>query len=438
MSTSREVSELLARLRLGEDSALELKAVVLAGAKVKGPASDSIADEIASLANSIGGDLILGVDDKSRDVQGIPLEALDRVEQWLANLVEDTIDPPPTLHIRRIELPIQAGKHAGELRPVLWVTVPRSLFVHRSPGGYLHRIGSTKRKLSTEQLSRLMQQRNRAGLVWFDELPVVGCTLGQLSPALWRRFVGGGFDAEDVQLRKMKVLTADDGNTVASVAGCLMCAEQPTQWLRSAYVQCVRYLGTERTADQQHDAQDCDGPLDAQIIDATRFVLRNMHIGARKLLGREDFPQYSTRAVFEAIANAVAHRDYSMHGNLIRVHQFADRLEIDTPGALANSQTIDTLAYKQATRNELIVSLLARSPVEIPDVMRRTVMDKRGEGVPLLLAESEQLSGRRPVFQMIGNEMLRLTLFAAETPRGERTLPVGFIATDEPGRNPAA
>lgn len=437
MSTPREVSELLARLRLGEDSGLELKAVTLSGSKVKGPARESIADELASLANSIGGDLILGVDDKSREVLGIPLDALDNVEQWLANLIEDTIDPPPTLHVRRIELPVQTGERAGELRPVLWVTVPRSLFVHRSPGGYLHRIGSTKRKLSTEQLSRLMQQRNRAGLVWFDELPVVGCTLGHMSHALWARFLGGGMDAEEVQLRKMKVLTSDQGGTVASVAGCLMCTERPTQWLRNAYVQCVRYLGTERTADQQHDAQDFDGPLDAQIIDATRFVVRNMHVGARKQLGREDFPQYSIRAVFEAIANAVAHRDYSMPGSHIRVHQFADRLEIDTPGALTNSQTIDTLAYKQATRNELIVSLLARCPVEIPGLMRRTVMDKRGEGVPLLLAESERLSGHRPVFQMIGDEMLKLTLFAAETPSGDRPLPSDFAARNDLRRDPA-
>ncbi len=426
MSQSREIAELLARLRLGEDSTLEMKAVVLAGDKVKGPAGDSIADELGSLANSLGGDLVLGVDDATREVSGIALASLDAVEHWLANLINDRIDPPPIVHVRRVELPTKAG----ELRPVLWVTVPKSLFVHRSPDGYLYRVGSTKRVLSTEQLARLMQQRNRAGIVWYDEMPVVECGLDALNEPLWRRFLGGGVDAAEVQLAKMKVLTTHAGSAVASVAGCLMCSEEPRRWMRSAYVQCVRYLGTERTADQQHDALDATGPLDAQIVDATRFVLRNMHTGARKDIGREDFPQYSGAAVFEAVANAVAHRDYSLPGSVIRVHQYADRVEIDTPGALANTQTIDSLPYKQATRNELIVSLLARCPVEIPGVRRRTIMDKRGEGVPLLLRESERLSGRRPEYAMVDADMLKLTLFAATTPRDAQALPPGFGAGD--------
>jgi predicted HTH transcriptional regulator len=284
----------------------------------------------------------------------------------------------------------------------------------------LHRIGSTKRKLSTEQLARLMQSRNRAGLVWFDEMPVHDCHFEDLSEPLWHRLLGGGVDADRIKLAKMKILTRDEDEQLASVAGCLMCADQPVRWLRNAYVQCVRYLETQRTADQQHDAVDFNGPADDQIIGATRFVLRNMHTGARKDIGREDFPQYSPAAVFEGIANAVAHRDYSQPGSCIRVHQFSDRLEIDSPGALANSQTVETLAYKQATRNELLVSLLARCPVDIPGVNRRTVLDKRGEGVPLLLSLSEELSGRRPTYELVGGDYLKLTIYAAQTPRGVR------------------
>lgn len=422
MSLSKETADLLAAIRLGEDGALELKAVHFSGAEIDGPMPRDVADEIVSLANSRGGVLLLGVDDKAREVTGIPLDRLDKVELWLANLLQDLIDPPPLVDVRRLELP----DRAGELKPVIRVHVPQSLFVHTGPKGYLHRIGSTKRKLSTEQLARLMQRRNRSGLVWFDESPVHNCRFEDLSEPHWRRFLGGGVDPERIKLAKMKILTRQDDEEFASVAGCLMCTAQPTQWLRTAYVQCVRYLGTERTADQQHDALDCEGPADEQIINATRFVQRNMHTGARKLVGREDFPQYHMGAVFEAIANAVAHRDYSQPGSRIRVHQFADRLEIFTPGPLANSQTVETLAYKQATRNELLVSLLSRCPVDIPGVERRTVMDKRGEGVPLLLTQSERISGRLPTYELIDDTELKLTIYAAETPRGVRESPFPY------------
>ena len=56
---------------------------------------------------------------------------------------------------------------------------------------------------------------------------------------------------------------------------------------------------------------------------------------------------------FEAIVNAVVHRDYSISGSKIRLFMFADRLELCSPGALPNTVTIDKLPYSQATRNEL-------------------------------------------------------------------------------------
>jgi len=423
MSNAREVSDLLARLRLGEDSTLELKAVTLKAGKVEAPKTSQVADEVASLANSIGGDLLLGVDDEKRQPVGLSIDQLDAVEEWFANAVESLCDPTPVVHVRRIELPNAEGVQW----PVLWVQVPRSLFVHRSPGGYLHRVGSTKRQMSPDQLARLFAQRSRAGLILYDESPVVHCGLEVLSPALWKRFLGGGPDPDDIKLRKMKILTQDQGAWVASVAGCLMCTELPRRWLPTAFIQCVRYLGTDRKADEQHDALDAQGSLDAQIVDAVRFVLRNMHVGARKDFGRMDYPQYATSAVFEAIANAVAHRDYSLAGNPIRVRQFADRLEIDTPGALPNSQTIETLPYKQATRNELIVSLLTRCPVDLPGLGRRTLMDRRGEGVPLLIEETRRLSGRAPEYALVDDDLLRLTLWAAQPPRDQVSVPEVFI-----------
>ena len=90
-----------------------------------------------------------------------------------------------------------------------------------------------------------------------------------------------------------------------------------------------------------------------------------MRTPARKRLGRVDYPQYDLAAVFEAIVNAVAHRDYSRPAQRIRLFMFRDRLEVNTPGALPNSMTIESMTQISAPRNEVIASLFARYyPVE--------------------------------------------------------------------------
>ena len=213
----------------------------------------------------------------------------------------------------------------------------------------------------------------------------------------------------------------DGGDLRPTVTGVLLGAPRPQQWLAHAYVQAVAYRG--RTVPEalqspwyQLDAADVTGPLDFQVTAACQFVVRNQQVRARKTLGREDQPQYDTTAVFEAVVNAVAHRDYAMHGSRIRLHMFADRIELYSPGALANTLTVDDLAYRQASRNETLTSLLARCPVPSGiaglETSRTSLMDRRGNGVPVILARSLQLSGKRPEYRMFGDE-LRLTIYAA-------------------------
>ncbi len=149
------------------------------------------------------------------------------------------------------------------------------------------------------------------------------------------------------------------------------------------------------------------------------FLKRNQTVIATKELHRVEFPQFSERAVFEAVVNAVAHRDYSVFASKIRFFMFDDRLEIYSPGALPNTVTIDSMALRQATRNELMTSLLAETPVAetVGDVGRSFYMEKRGNGVPIILRESERLSGKKPVYRLIDDSELLLTIYAAGAER---------------------
>ncbi len=107
------------------------------------------------------------------------------------------------------------------------------------------------------------------------------------------------------------------------------------------------------------------------------------------------------------------HRDYSMAGARIRLHMFRNRIELYVPGSLANTLTTDSMADRQYCRNELIVSLLARCPVAEDGLARKYMMERRGDGVPIILDESRDLSGRYPEYRMIDDSELRLIIWAA-------------------------
>ena len=215
-------------------------------------------------------------------------------------------------------------------------------------------------------------------------------------------------------MRKLRlVANDDDGLARLTLAGVLLCTREPQRWLPHAYVQAVSYAGERTDVNYQTDARDIGGPLDEQVVEALHFVRRNMLVRAAKATGRVERAQFSERAVFEALVNAVAHRDYSVAVARVRLHLFGDRLELDVPGGLVNTLTPDTLHLRQANRNESIVSLLARCPAPT-GVGRANLMDRRGDGVPIILRESRELSGQRPEYSMIDEGELRLVIQAAE------------------------
>ena len=409
------LKDLESHIRLGEDGRLELKEVQFRGQKVKGPKRDELADEVAALANSQGGSVVLGVSDKTRRVTGIPLDRLDAVEEFVREICNDSIKPPLDAGIYRHEMevsPEPGPGRPGNLRQVLVVEIPQSLFVHLSPGGYFRRIGSSKRQIEPMALQRLMMLRAQTGTTSFDESPVPRTNPEDLDRSAAERFVSEEADF-DVAVRKLGLIVKDaDGEERLSVGGVLMCTLNPQQWLRAAYIQAVLYAGDRLDDLYQADAKDIGGPLDTQVSESLAFVRRNMRIGAVKRLAREELPEYSEKAVFEALVNAVAHRDYSIAGSRIRLHMFADRIELSVPGGLANTLTTDVLHLRQATRNPLVVSLLARCPSH-PDFPRQRLMEQRGDGVPRIRRETQSLTGRLPEYALIGDSELRLILPAA-------------------------
>ena len=282
---------------------------------------------------------------------------------------------------------------------------------------------ASSNKFKKDMFISIPHHNSLADEIRYDEQAIPQASLDDLKTPLWQRFRSPLSPKDDREfLSKLKLITRDeDGNFYPTVSGILMATEHPAEFITNAYIQAVVYHGTERNAAYQLDAKDIHGSLDEQIRQACLFVERNMRVYAIKKPNRIDTPQFSLNAVFEAIVNAVAHRDYSIYGSKIRLHVFADRLELYSPGAIPNTMTVDSLPERQSARNELLCSLLAKCPMNVDAYgsQRNFIMDKRGEGVPIILTESEHLSGKRPIYRLIDDAELLLTLFAAPSPHGD-------------------
>jgi ATP-dependent DNA helicase RecG len=141
------------------------------------------------------------------------------------------------------------------------------------------------------------------------------------------------------------------------VAGVLLFASDVERFVHNDLI-VVRYAGREMS--DEFVREDIRDTLPEQVRRTEGAVLANLRTGARlAALRREDQLEYPPKAVREAIVNAVAHRDYSLRGDEIRISTFSDRIEIYSPGRLPGHVTVDNIVEERFSRNQVIVQGLS-------------------------------------------------------------------------------
>ncbi|MCI0692583.1 putative DNA binding domain-containing protein [candidate division KSB1 bacterium] len=361
--------------------------------------------------------ILLGVKDNG-EITGIPPDQLATVQQWIENICQNNCDPPLNPIVTKLLLPDTHGVQV----PVLKVEILRSIFAHATSGGlWYHRVGSSKQKLSPQALARLPQQRSQGYA--FEEKIIPQANFADIDVELYKKHHElrqlGPLDESILPIAdllvNLKIAGREEGKILPTVVGLLMFGKHPQKYLPNATVDCAIYSGSVPDSNCLINATSCTGTVAEQIVRAAEFVKRYMEVPAQKNeAGRQDLPQYSLRAVHEAIVNAVAHRDYSIAGSSIRLFMFDDRIELSSPGRLPNTVTIESL-YTGAIpyrRNQILVGFLKDY---VSPITMRAFMESRGEGVLLIIRESEKISGRKPLYEEVG-ETVKLTIYGRENP----------------------
>jgi ATP-dependent DNA helicase RecG len=126
--------------------------------------------------------------------------------------------------------------------------------------------------------------------------------------------------------------------------------------------------------------------------DAVQRVVANMRHGMLiEGVFHRTVLEYPEEAVREAIANAIAHRDYSPQalGSQVRIEMYADRLVVITPGGLHGPVNEDNLEEELATRNQILMRLLEETGV----------VENRGSGIPMMITAMREAHLEPPQFR---------------------------------------
>ncbi|NTV64337.1 MAG: DeoR family transcriptional regulator [Oscillochloris sp.] len=326
---------------------------------------DDLAETLVAFANAHGGDLILGTAGRARvKVEGLADPAAAR-ELLLDAALACT---PPLI------LPLPQLAQLGA-KQVLIASVPAGLAqVYSLHGKYLRREGMSNQPLSPDALRSLLLERGDVS--WDRSLPQ-GARLDELDLHKVNAYVRRlGPEAEGAPLsfllRRGCVLrdadlprqhfgaAGDQGRSpfVPTNAGMLLFARSVEERFPQAEITLVHYRG--RDMGDAFEREDVRDTLPEALRRAERWLMEHMRKGSRMIgLERQDWTQFPPGAVREVLVNAVAHRDYSIRGEGVRIGLFSDRLECYSPGRLPGHVTLENIVAERFSRNESLVQVLA-------------------------------------------------------------------------------
>jgi ATP-dependent DNA helicase RecG len=379
--------ELTELLRAGESSHVEFKSE-----QVK---ADDLAKEIVAFLNFEGGKILLGVEDDGA-ITGV---TRPDAEEWVINICRNNVVPQVIPGYQKFSV---------EGKSIIMLDIPVGIAkpYHTQKGDYYIRAGSTARKASREELSRLFQD---SGLVHYETTPIPKTTLADLDQHRLRNYfldlhpAHVDIDTEDDNARSRMLqnldILAPDG-AQATVVGMLIFGLQPERHLPQSEMLFAHFKGKEIN-DELLDRKNLIGPLPQIVEDAQRILRLNLQsastIVGMKRVERVIFPENVLR---ELLVNAIIHRRWGLMGN-VRILLFEDRLEFHSPGRLPNGVTIEKM--KESTH-------VPRNPILMKFMQDYHFVEKLGRGIPMVFREMKKISAREPELAESGEEFI-VTLY---------------------------
>lgn len=177
-----------------------------------------------------------------------------------------------------------------------------------------------------------------------------------------------------------------DSNGFLTNAGCLL-VDQAI--ILNSRLFCTRWNGLAKSSilDDAVDSREESGGLIALLRAGRDFVRANSKTRFKKEADcRVDKPDYSGRAITEALVNALIHRDYLVSGAEVHIDIYDDRREIVSPGGMFFGPPVQNRAIET-------IGSVRRNPVIADMFARMRFMERRGSGLKKIVDETASLPG---------------------------------------------
>lgn len=350
---------------------------------------------LVAFANTAGGKVIIGVDDKSRAPVGIT-HPLDE-EERLCSMIADAISPRL---VPSVEMVTVENKTLLVVEVFLSGTRPHWVKAEGPETGVYLRLGSTNRQADRELIAEL---RRLVEGIAFDELPMADLSVDDLDLAALKSMFRGKHDLDEKEMLTLRLLTKDQSRLVPTKGAVLLCGKERGLHFPDAWVQCGRFIGRDKA--RIFDHIDLNDHLPQAVESIMLFLKKHAMRGADfSEVRRKDVWSIPLGILREVVINALVHADYSQRGAPIRVAFFDDRIEVENPGILLPGMTIEDMRRGVSKIRNHVIARIFRE---------LNLIEQWGSGIPRILSEAEALGLPDLQMEEIGMRV-RVTVRLAE------------------------
>ena len=349
------MDDVLKQIEAGEVSGVQFKERILD--------KYDIACELVAFSNSHGGKLVVGIKDKTGEINALSYSEVQETTNLLSDIASENVVPSILIKIDTIE--VEDGN-------LVIATVKEGLNkpYHDNKGIVWVKNGADKRKVFDN--AELAEMMTDCGSFAPDEAGVRDATVNDLDATTIKQFLGNrfervlekkgltcdayneasldmicsaiakGHDCEKI-LRNLRFIRPDGTLTVAAM---LLFGKYTQRWMPMMTAKCICFagnsVGSKVFRDKVNDA-DMEGNLLHQYDTIMDFFTRNLHNvqveDEFNSMGKLEIPYTS---LVEFTVNSLVHRSLNMKAP-VRIFIFDNRVEIHSPGALPNGLTIDDI-----------------------------------------------------------------------------------------------
>ncbi len=357
---------------------------------------DKLVEYCVALANEGGGKIILGVSDR-RPRQIVGTAAFAEPGRTEAGLHDRLSHRIPVEELRTADGRVLVVHVPARLAGTAW----------QIDGRYLKRAGDELAGLSDAELKAMFAETGPD----FSAEVCEGAGLSDLSPEAIAAFRGRWA----TKTRDERKTRWSDEQTLAnaelllegriSYAALILFGRRAAlgRWLAQSEL-VFEYRSSEASGPAADREEYREGFFLWHDALWNKINLRNDRQSYQDGLFRIELPTFDEVSVREALLNAVAHRDYR-HGGSVFVRQFAQRLEVVSPGGLPTGITPANILDQQNPRNRRLAEALAKCGL----------IERSGQGMNLMFESAIRQGKALPSFAGTSNHEVRLTLHGAIT-----------------------